>query len=368
MKQLISVWLIVLVCLTTVTGCSRVKQLNMISFVTAIGIDKAEDSGIVVHALIAIPGRFSALSPGAGGSDKQSPNYILSKEGSDVAEALSKMKRETARDLDFGHTRILLFSDELAKQGIEQYLDLFMRREEFQNNAWIAIGKGSTKDILQAKPEVPQSVNDYWVDVFSQAGSESMEILPIYLYQFNSYIQEPGKTPFAMEITMQEGGNQLRLADLGLFRKGKMVGTLTPVETAYLQLISGNRLRSSSLTIDKRNYTTLKYHSKKKITGEGIKLDMSFQLELDENPSSKFVSLAEMHKLEAEIADQIESNVIGLIKKLQELKLDPVGFGEKYRIKHGGELQEEEWLERIFPEMSLQIKVTVNLERKGMLT
>ncbi|WP_159887754.1 Ger(x)C family spore germination protein [Paenibacillus puerhi] len=368
MRHRILLLLVAMVSLTAITGCSHTKQLNKISFVTAIGLDKG-DSGVNVHALIAVPGKFSALSPGGGGgSAGQLPNYILSSEGTDIAEALFKMNRDTARDMNFGHTRLILFSEELAEEGIEPYLDLFMRREEFQINPWIAVTKGNTKDILQAKPEVPQSVIDYLVDTFSQSGSDSMEIFPIYLYQFYSYLNAPGKTPYAMEIRTQKEGNHLRLNDLGLFRKGKLVGTITPGETKYLQMVIGKRLRSVSLTVMKKSYTVLGYHSKNTVTEEGIKLDMSFRLDLDENPSGTPTSVPQMIEQESVVADALQKDIEGLIKKLQQLKTDPVGFGEKYRIAQGGDLQADEWIESIFPKLPVQVKVIVKIERTGMLT
>jgi len=367
-KSILGRWLLILVCTSTVAGCMHVKQLNRISFVTAIGIDKGA-SGVKVHALIAVPGKFAALSPGGeGGAEEKNPNYILSEEGADITEALFKMKRASARDMGFGHVRLILFSDELAREGVEPYLDIFMRREEFQLISWIAIAKGSTKDILLAKPQVPQSVTDYLTDVLSQSGSDSMEILPIYLYQFYSYSHEPGKTPYAMEIELNKGGNQLRLTKLGLFRYGKLVGELTPKETKYLQLISGQRLKSASITTMNKSYTILRHRVKSRVSKDGIHSTMNLTLELDNNPAGNPMPVQELRKLQSEIAETVQEDIKALIRKLQSLKTDPAGFGEKYRLALGGYLSAEEWLERIFPEMPVRVEVNVGIERKGMIT
>ncbi|GIP40570.1 germination protein [Paenibacillus sp. J31TS4] len=360
--------LVAVMCLAMIAGCSRTKQLNRISFVTAIGLDKG-DTGVKIHALIAVPGKFSALSPaGGGGAEEKPPNYILTSEGDTIPKALYEMKRKTSRDMNFGHTRLILFSDELAKEGVEPLLDLFMRREEFQINPWVAVTKGSTKDVLQAKPEVPQSVTDYLVDTFSQSGSDSMEILPIFLYQFYSYLNEPGKTPYAMEIRTQKEGNRLRLANLGLFRKGKLVGALTPKETKYLQMVIGDRLRPATLTIRDISYTLLALRTKHDVTKEGIKLDMSIRLDLDANPAGPPMSYSEKIEQEAAIANALQKDVESLINKLQNLKTDPAGFGEKYRTAQGGDLDAGEWVESIFPKLPVQVKVTVRIDRKGMLS
>jgi Ger(x)C family germination protein len=361
------IMLVAMIGLLQVAGCSNGKQLNRISFITAIGIDKA-DSGIKVHALIAVPGKFTALSPGGGGSTGQTPNYILSETGTNVEEALFKMKRKSSRGLSLGHTRLIFFSDELAEEGIEPYLDLFMRKEEFQINSWVAVTKGSTKDVLQVKPEIPQSVADYFVDVFSSEGSDSMEILPIYLYQFYSFLHEPGKSPYAMMISKQKTGNKLQLTGLGLFRNDKMVGTLTPKETKYLQMINDKPLKSLTLTLMQKSYTVLGYNTKTEIAKDKIKLDMNLRIELDDYPPDTPVSYQKIRDIESKIADAFQKDVENLVREMQSSRTDPAGFGQRYRISVDKNLQADEWLETIFPEMDIDVLVKVNIERKGMLT
>ncbi|WP_183187513.1 Ger(x)C family spore germination protein [Brevibacillus panacihumi] len=357
-------YLVVLIAMLITSGCSNAKPLN----VTAIGVDKGK-KGVVVHTLIAVPGKFSSIAPGGGGgSTSQNPNYILSEEGTSIADALYKMKRKSARSLNFGHTRVLLFSDELAKEGLDHFLDIFIRREEFQINLWVLTTKGSTKKILQVKPEVPESLTDYLVDALSQTGSDTMEILPIFLYEFFSYLNEPGKSPYTLEIDSQKGGNKLEFKDLVLFRKGKMVGYLNPEETKYLNLISGRRLKSTSITVKDRSYVVLTYKSKNKVSEEGIQLDFNFQIEVDETPTEATLTPAKLKELETAVADTLKKDIEGLIKKLQKLKVDPAGFGEKYRVARGGELQADEWLEDLFPAMPVQVTIKVRIERTGMLS
>lgn len=357
-------YLVVLIAMLITSGCSNAKPLN----VTAIGVDKGK-KGVVVHTLIAVPGKFSSIAPGGGGgSTSQNPNYILSEEGISIADALYKMKRKSARSLNFGHTRVLLFSDELAKEGLDHFLDIFIRREEFQINLWVLTTKGSTKKILQVKPEVPESLTDYLVDALSQTGSDTMEILPIFLYEFFSYLNEPGKSPYTLEIDSQKGGNKLEFKDLVLFRKGKMVGYLNPEETKYLNLISGRRLKSTSITVKDRSYVVLTYKSKNKVSEEGIQLDFNFQIEVDETPTEATLTPAKLKELETAVADTLKKDIEGLIKKLQKLKVDPAGFGEKYRVSRGGELQADEWLEDLFPAMPVQVTIKVRIERTGMLS
>jgi len=95
---------------------------------------------------------------------------------------------------------------------------------------------------------------------------------------------------------------------------------------------------------------------------------MSLTIELDDNFSGAPMPYPKMVEEQTAIAGILQKDIESLINKLQKLKTDPVGFGEKYRVAHGGDLQADEWIENIFPNMPVLVKVKVKIVRKGMLT
>lgn len=157
------------------------------------------------------------------------------------------------------------------------------------------------------------------------------------------------------------------MTDLVLFHNGKIAGSLAPRETKYLQMLIGKRLKPESIQMNKQNYVVLRYRTVKKVTDNGIKIDMRVHVEIDEVPSDSPTPPMRLGKLESEIADTLQEDMRKLIRKLQKLKSDPVGFGEKYRLAQGGHLDADEWTDSIFPELPVRVKVTVMIERTGML-
>lgn len=354
--------------LAATVGCTNIKQSNRLTFVTALGIDK-ENDGVRVYALVAVPNRAVSLNRGGGGaSERSAPNYILTEAGQDVAEALYTMKRKSARDIIFDHTQIFLFSEEIARGGLAPHLDLFLRREEFQLTGWIAVTKGSTKDVLQVKPNVPDSVSDYLVDTFSGAGSDSMEILPINLSRFLSYSLEPGRTPYAPIVRTQPEGNYIALDNLALFRGSRMIRTIAPYETKYIQLMQGGRKKTTSFTIGKRTYNLLRSRSKVGTDGQQLKSSLFVELELNQIGQQGAAAGENRSVLEETASDYIQEQMEKLIRKLQEMHVDPIGFGDKYRLLRHGELDMEHWLMHMYPNMPVHVEVKVDLERTGMLS
>jgi spore germination protein len=349
-------------------GCSNIKEINRIAFITALGIDKSE-TGVKVYALAAVPGRYAALSPGAGGTGGKPPNYILTAEGRDVAEALYTLERKSAEDIQYGHTKIFIFSADLAKQGLGSSLDLFMRRAEFQTVSWLGITQGSVKSIFETHPEDPETVSDSLADIFSQAGSETFEVLPIYMFEFYSLSAEPGQSPYIMMVNKDNENNKVAAANLAIFKKDRMAGILSPEETKILQLLQKNKLRTTSITVDNATFNLLKYRTKIKVKQNQISIQLQLELEIDQNQSKAPIDTSQQFRLlEQQVNDSIQLEIKQLVSKLQQLKSDPAGFGNYYRTEvSGGFMKEADWENEIFPKMKTDVTVSSTIQRRGII-
>ncbi|MEK8132108.1 Ger(x)C family spore germination protein [Paenibacillus filicis] len=358
--------LIVLTLLAT-SGCSTVKQINRISFVTAVGIDKTE-AGVRVYALAAVPGRFMSLAPGGAAGQSESPNFMIEQEGTSVSDALYRMKLKSARDLQFGHVKTIVFSDEAARGGLDEHLDLFMRRSEFQPTAWVAISEGSAKKLLLQQPEVPESISDLFVDIFSQVGSDSFEILPVYLYNLYGLTGENAQNGYAPLLQTIQKDNHVGVQGTALFRQDRMIGQLSPEETLTLQMLQGQKLKPASFVLDKKTVYLMNYKVKRQV-GEGkLLVQFSLGLELDQSQGKPIGTLKDLRALEEETGKLVQKQTAQLIKKLQSLKSDPVGFAADYRKSHHlPRLDMEPWLDDLFPTLQPEVTVQATLLRRGTI-
>lgn len=350
-------------------GCGDIKQINRITFITCVGIESSPN-GIRIHALSAIPSKYASLAPSGGSvTGEDVPDFIMSAEGANISDALYKLKRKSARDIQFGHTKIVLFSSELAKKGLADQLDFLMRRSEIQNIAWVAVTNKSPEQILKSKVTVPESVGDWMVDMFSTAGSDTFEVLPIYLYQFYSYIREPGFSPYAMVVDTSNEATSLQIKEAAVFRNDKMVGSIQPADVKYLSMLVRRKLASTTISLkdEKVSFSLLNYKSSIKWQKDHFNVKLNLKLDLDQAPNIQMEALSDLQEVEHKLNDQLKEELQALISKLQKLRTDPAGFGEAYRLAHGGSLNKEEWQDNIFPEQKVIVHVATDIQRRGMI-
>ncbi|UQZ82281.1 Spore germination protein B3 precursor [Paenibacillus konkukensis] len=364
-----SLLMLLLLAVVVTGGCGDVKQINRITFVTVLGIESAE-KGVRVHALSAIPSRYASLAPSGGTlTGKGSPNFIMTAEGYTISDALYQLKRKSARDIQYGHTKVILFSGELAKKGLSEQLDFLMRRDEIQKIAWVAVTKGSPEHIIRAKASVPESVGDWMVDVFSGAGSDTFEVLPIYLYQFYSGTLDPGASPYSMVLSRSGEETALQTSEMALFGSDRLVGYIPSNDVKYVSLLQKRKLASTTFTLEKEklSFTLLNYKSQVQWKRDRMNVELLLKLDLDQTARLSIDSRAELLEIESKLSRQVEKELSSLIAKLQDMRSDPVGFGEVYRVAHGGKLDKKEWLTSIFPDQRVEVHVKTNIQRKGMI-
>ena len=142
MKKIIFSFFIVL-CLT---GCWNYKELNEYSIVTGIAVDKSE-IGYKVSILI------SNVPKGSNGGDTSSSNsdiVVYEGIGKSVSEALKDIGLISPKELYLNSFYILVISDEVAKDGINNVLDFFLKYSSSRNNFNVIISKDcKAKDTLK---------------------------------------------------------------------------------------------------------------------------------------------------------------------------------------------------------------------------
>lgn len=134
-----SILLLSLTLLAACTGCWDQTELNRSSLVTGMALEPGDKMRYkvtfeVVNALETDPSKG-----GKGGT----PTDLYTKEGNSIAEAFQKINENLERLILISHIRVIIIDERLARDGINQFMDVLQRNRYIRENVIVLVGKGS---------------------------------------------------------------------------------------------------------------------------------------------------------------------------------------------------------------------------------
>lgn len=346
LKQKALLVLLLLLVFPLLSACST-RELNALSLVIALGIDKDETGYMVT---------YQVLNPKAVASTEsvnESTFFIYSEKGSDLNEIERQVMTQAARNMYFAHVRSVVISEDVARDGLKEILDYLARAYGFRSDYYFIIAKGATANQILSTVTVIESVSGMKL---YQSIENSQEWWPMVnslkLVELVSDINAKGKSPVlagvefyqktedmdTIEDLKESNPGKLKLTGLGVFNGDKLVGWLDESESFAFNNIVG-KAKYSVASVDYDDNTHISLHIEAKKTK--IKVYLS-----DGKPVINVMFSVEMHisTVTGNVDFTDQKNLDNLIGKLNEkfmnicketiskaqheFKTDIFGFGE----------------------------------------
>lgn len=142
--------------LLLLTGCWSRVEINEQLFIFAIYIDKGEEPGTVKITISSpLPNRMLSGNQ-SGNTGKGSPYAMIDKSGASIPETINAIQRDTTRQLDFSHARVVVVGREYAESGIRDVLDWIMREPSLNLSTFIMAAAGEASEITKLSPVYEQ--------------------------------------------------------------------------------------------------------------------------------------------------------------------------------------------------------------------
>ncbi len=172
MKRILTIILVVIIFLP---ACTRVTEVDGKAFVTAIGFDKGENYNLRIT--------FVFTSPSKSGSNSESSekDETIVVEAPSLYSAIEQINNFESKTVELTHTQTIIFSEELAKEGLKEYIYMLVRSSHFRPNTYVCISDKSTMEFLEKiKPVQTYHLEKYFQLLFSKMTSGSHG--DMYLY------------------------------------------------------------------------------------------------------------------------------------------------------------------------------------------
>ncbi|KOS67962.1 spore gernimation protein [Lysinibacillus contaminans] len=353
-----------LIGLTFLVGCSRAEHkvpLEEIGLAGIMAFDYIDENKVQLS--VAIPQH----SPGAKASTQvfSVPTELLSKGIVDI-EALSDKK------ILFNQLRVVLINEEFARKGrVERMIQHLYRNPEPGNKVLIAIVKGSSEELINAdypnKPDINYYINDLLLPTINTAFNPNTNIHD-FIYTATNPVFDP------LLPIIEKKDDKLEITGVALFKNNNMFETLTPEEAFIIQdLIGKKKLAPLSVELNQghgkeslmleRVKSRVKMKSNKNIKSPKLTISLFYKGTLVEYTGERENDLhspESLSKLEKDINKQVEEEVKKTLNKLKELKVDPIGLSENFRMYYDGKWTKEMTEENISKlEVDIQVKTSI---------
>ena len=336
MKKRAVLFLLIVLCLVT-TGCWNYREINMLSIVAGVGVDRDAATGDYVLYIEII--ESSAASKGQSAPEGK----IVETRGKTVFDAVRNTIQVSGKRLFWSHAQCIIVGEGLARQGLLDVLDWFYRDAEIRLTTHLLVAKdASVKDIMTSEGIVNEILS-YEINDKIDNSDNVEKYSRVQLYKVVKMLESEVPYAFAPCITMKPQV-EMKSADIfgtAIFKGDILVGYLDAEDTKYflyvIDKVKDGLLVNYNYQNDPIADITLEVFDNKTtvkpVFSDGIlAVDISTETEAAIGESGPDVNYSDSMSMTALTEDMqlfLKENIIRVVQKVQnEFATDIFGFGQ----------------------------------------
>ncbi len=373
-------------------GCGDYRELNKLSFVIAMGIDRTNDKENPYEVTLQIVNPSEVTGGGGTAPTGKALTVINTVEkGSNIVDAIRKASNTVSRPLFFGHTSLVVLNEEAAQDGIHKVLDQFARSPQASIDTPVLIARETTAQTLlsdvSALEKIPALSNiqklQYSQDILGEEFSTSIQEI---IEDTTLYGREIAVTGITLpnideKVPTQENALQIKppvtkIKGVGLFRNDDLVGWLDE-EDGLAAGIALQKAKATNIDVPcgedsfSLSLTNIKSSLQTEIEdGEAIlTLQVNGRGSVDETTCQDILyqQPKDIIQTEKKAIKKLKKQLEKGIREAQKKESDIFGFGEAYRNKHPKKWKKikDQW-PAYFGKAEVRVKVKISVARTNM--
>ncbi|MFJ7826502.1 Ger(x)C family spore germination protein [Psychrobacillus sp. NPDC096623] len=366
-------YVILLLLPSLLAGCVETNILDKVGLVTLVGYDVGTEEKISTTAVV------REVNP-----EFQSNVQVITTENKTSKGNRMKTNRKLSKKIMVGQMRVILLSEELAKDNIHHYIETNLENASVSNSLYLAVVEDQMASLLEYKYKNIEDVGQHIYRLLEQ-NIQQEHMISSTLHEIAHDMYMAGND-IAMPI-IKKDEELVGISGIALFKGDKMVGRLSAEDSFFVKLIRDNFksgifetvLEKDNIPSDilktKPNEVSLAFdaiRSKRELklvnpTTPEFDLNLKVKAQILEiNPDVNLDDPKKVAKLEKAISKNLTSDILRIIDYGKSIESDVFGFGEKYRSSvRGSNLTNEKWHE-LYKNMKVNVKVDFVIIRNGV--
>jgi len=273
----LAIFIMIAIICPLMTSCFDAKEVDDLGFVIALGLDRGKTNELMMTLQIAKP--MASNNGGGGGKEDELPYATFSVEAPTMVSGLNMINTFASKQITLSHIKVVVFSSELARDGLGPYLHALIRGREFRPNMPIVVARNTAEEYLQSvDPKLVLNAAKYYELVYQSyrytglipkvefhdfyLAAESMCRNPVAILgdaskfesaeefdiENSTYLEHGRSAPLEGDFLAGDipavGGARAENIGIAVFDGDRMVGELDGTDTTYHLLCTGDFVHS----------------------------------------------------------------------------------------------------------------------------
>ncbi|MFC3040731.1 Ger(x)C family spore germination protein [Virgibacillus xinjiangensis] len=381
---------IVLVMITSLAlllpGCWDARELTDLSITTALGIDK-QDGQYTVTAQILNPGEVAGETV-----TTRTAVSIYTMTGDTLFEAIRKLTTVSPRRLYLAHLRMVVFGEEIAREGVSDVLDFLSRDHDMRTDFYFAVARENTaENLLKVMTPLEQIPADKMAGMlettersWASVGSTSIDEL---IASMSSTGKEANITGIVISGDPDVGTNldnveridsitMLEAKGMGIFQNDRLIGWMNEEQSQTVNILNSKVTNTVTWVPcgEDGKITAEVFEINPEITGtvEGDqpKIKVKVTEEADIADVACVINLRDpkkINELEKGFEESLQKKWKKSVDEIRGLGTDVFGFGEVIRRANLDYWKkvEDDWGEIFANELEVELEVEFQIKKTG---
>lgn len=160
----ILIFISIIIFLTAFSSSYNALSIDKLAYVVAIGIDKSDKSNYSFSFQFT-----NVTSKTETGTSEKSPSIVNTVDAPSISSAINLMNTYIGKRLNLSHCKVIVFSEEIAIEGISSQIYTLMNDTQIRPSANIVVSKCSSKYYIEnSKPILENLITKYY-DIFPRS-------------------------------------------------------------------------------------------------------------------------------------------------------------------------------------------------------
>ncbi|MFY0520730.1 Ger(x)C family spore germination protein [Lysinibacillus sp. UGB7] len=289
-----------------------------------------------------------------------------------VSNGIVEIEKLSDKKIVFNQLRVVLVNEELARNGdVRKLIQHLYRNAEVGNKVLIAVVKERGEEMLRYKYPDKPNINFYLNDLLQPSINTAFNPntnIHDFMYEITNPVMDP-ILPF-----IDKNNDKIEIKGVAVFKGNTMFEVIKPEEALIIQAIQGRKNLApldinmnqghgeEKLMIDLiENSVKIKSNKNMKSPKLTIKLKIKGTLSEYKGERENVLNTTDrLAVLENDVNKALEKDIKKFFDKLNDIKVDPSGLSEYFRMYHHGKWTKDNTREIISKlEVDVQVKTSI---------